>query len=143
MSQSATNVSTVVDFKVPAVSNWSIGFVLNDERTRDLTMTYVYKSGGSFGATHLVWHGIEIAESKYVRFENGDLNSRSGQHNRLGFVTDGSESTFSLNGEEIGSLSGVSVAHHLDRIEVCVGLEPDEDEDYSIEYWNLWVVAIK
>ena len=142
LSDGALEISAIVDFRVPDVSNWSIGFMLHDKSADGLTMTYVYRSGNSYGASHRVWKGSEIAKSQYIRFSrSGELRTRPGHQNRLGFVTDGLEATFTLNGDGLESLLGIPLTHRVDSSKVCVGLNIDEDEDYSIEYSNLWVVA--
>ena len=142
LSEGALDISAIVDFRVPDVSNWSIGFMLYDEGADGLTMTYVYRSGNSYGANHFVWTDLKITDSQYIRFSRrGELRTRPGQQNRLGFVTDGLEATFTLNGEGLESLLGVPLTHRVGYSKVCVGMEIDEDEDYSIEYSNLWVVT--
>ena len=142
LSEGALNVNAIVDFRVPDVSNWSIGFTLHDESVDGLTETFVYRSGNSYGATHLVWTGLEITESQYIRFgRSSELRTRPGQQNRLGLVTDGLEASFTLNGEGLESLLGIPLTHRVAYSKVCVGLGLDEDEDYSIEYSNLWVVT--
>lgn len=126
-----------VSFSVPNVSKWSIGFVFHDSGFGNLTSMYIYRSVNYFGAAILVWANNAIIDSKYILLDQGQLKSRPGQENLLGFFTNRNRMGFYLGYDILFDELDVTLVPRNGRSQVCVGMNTSENMDYLIAYSGL------
>lgn len=134
---SAIDSWVVLDFILPDVEKWSVGFLYHRQGGQNSRMT-VSGRGGSYVVSHFNYDDGESHQIMAEAIPNSLLNTGSGQKNRLEFETTQYGSSLFVNGEMVIVVPSEQLRRLLGSISFCAHVRSDEPETYTIHFSNLW-----
>ena len=144
-SRDAADSWVVLDFVVPEVAYWSIGFVYHDDAGKQ-SRTAISRSGyfanGYFETVgHSNYDNGETNRGPNGIIPRSLINAGLGEKNRLEFETTQHGSTLFLNGEKVLDVPSERLTRQRGSVRLCTGLYEGEMEPYTIRFSNLWAWA--
>ena len=135
-----------LEFTVPTVPNWSIGFAYHDTGYNNTATTYIHQSENKLFARHVVWRGTSslFGQSKSERIDPRYILRSYYTPTTLLISVSPTTVSLTLNGRTVlvtPYSTPVFDPSITDSVlnSLCIGLRPGESPFYSIHYSNLQV----
>ena len=133
LASNATNVWAILDFVVPDVDEWTLGFVYHDDAASS-SNTYVQRLIDRNYATHRLiaefWPEFAAIESNFPRLVPGEVYT-------IEFETSDGGTTLRLDGDPVLVVAGSELIRRRGSASLCVGFSWFDDP-YTLRYSNLW-----
>ena len=140
ISYHAMDSAAYVEFEVPGVVQWSIGFLYHDPDTGGTTdsATFIYTNpDGDLFANHWVRVNDEdIGKDELEYIPRNELLRGTGRINELSFRTTSNGSYLRLN-DFVFEVPNSKLSRKFGKSQLCVGFWSDEEDPYAISYSNL------
>lgn len=139
ISNDSVDAAAFLRFETPNVRQWSIGFLYHDVEGDSHSATIVWADGpNNVFARHWVRReGKLVQDPPSERIGANVLRIGRGYANELSFRTSSSGSFLRLNDEAVIEVPASQLIRRNGRSSVCVGFHSEEDDRYSIRYWDL------
>ena len=127
----------VLDFAVPEVEKWSIGFVYHSDAGMN-SRSIISWNGYSYYAEHVSRFNGELERGPDERIPDSLINTASGAKNRLEFETTRSGSVLVLNGQKVLTVPSAQLARRQGSVRLCAAFYSGEPVPYTIRFSDLW-----
>lgn len=134
----AEDAWVVFDMIIPDVERWSLGFVYNDDTSRN-SRTLISGSDWYIATHHNYDDGRWVdSVSSSVPEHLIKKGGGAGDRIRLEFETTSRGSSLFLNGENVLSVAGSQITRLPSSIKLCTHIYSHEPDGYTIPFFDLW-----